>query len=165
MKELIPVVSALVSGLFTFISGVFLWKMKKNFDESNRKATIIEKKMEEKKQLYLDVHKIMDRTIHEITTRQRVSTLDEFHSVSAKVSLIAPGHISILYIECCQLLDNWSVLYERSLPKQIEVGNYKTTLIQAPDPTVKFKKPANDAFEELQRNLMKLIDKMREDLN
>ena len=72
--------------------------------------------------------------------------------------------IATQYSDVCSLLEEWSQLHYKATPRQMKVGEETFTIVQAPDPTAKFKEPANVAHERLQDALRKLIGLMRGEL-
>lgn len=165
MKELFAIISPIISGAFMLVSGVLYWRMKRNLVEFNREAAIKEKNLAEKKQLYLDIQTSFEKTLYQVLARRKVATIDPPYEVNAKVRLFAPNQIFELYMECCELLKQWSALYEKAMPEQLDLGDTKVTIYQAPDPTAKYKEPAKKAHEKLQDKLAELIKEMKHDVN
>ncbi|MCF8074041.1 MAG: hypothetical protein K9K66_10715 [Desulfarculaceae bacterium] len=164
MEKSIAIITVMISGLFTLTSGVLLWRMKVKRDEFSRKIAIEEKNRAEKKQLYLDIQTSFENTMGQVLAGVEVSNLEFAYEINARVRLFAPDQISRLYMGSCELLEQWSALHRLSQPRQIDLAGKKVTLIQAPDPTAKYKEPAKDAFDKLQKKLTELIEVMKDDI-
>jgi hypothetical protein len=55
-------------------------------------------------------------------------------------------------------------LFFNASPRRMKVGEETVVILQAPDPTAKYKQPEREAHEKLQDAVQVLIEAMREDL-
>ncbi|XCN74412.1 MAG: hypothetical protein Q3M24_06615 [Candidatus Electrothrix aestuarii] len=165
MNAYISIIAAVLAGIFTVITAYIAWKLKNVTDERARNLAIDKEQHDEKKKLYESVYTLFEQAIREIQLREEFTLTREFSDINAKIHLFAPEVIGEQYSKAHHLLEEWSILHHKASPRQMEVGERTITIIEAPDPTEQYKKPAMESFDELQEQLQKLIKLMRQDLN
>jgi hypothetical protein len=165
MKEYVGILLAIISGFFAVVSAYFAWYLKRRTDDTARTLAGEKERRDELKQLYTDVFELIDNAVKEVMHFEGKSTAQDFSRISSRVHLLASDNVSDLYGATCDSLDTWKKLYVKSVPKTERIGEHTVTFIQAPDPTVKYKEPANDAFARLQDQFEKLVAQMKRELS
>ena len=165
MNAYISIVAAVLAGIFTVISATIAWKLKNVTDERVRNLAIEKEQRDEKKKLYESVYTLFEQAMREVRMSEEFTLAREFSETNAKIHLLAPEVIAEQYSKANHLLEEWSILYHKASPRQMDVGEKTITIIEAPDPTEQYQKPAMDSFDNLQEQLQKLIQLMRQDLN
>lgn len=165
MSEYVATLTAVVSGIFLIVAGAVTWKLKSSTDEKDRALSKTKERREELKLLYSSVFVAMEQTIKKVLSGEDFSLDKEMSSINAKVRLLASKPVEEQYCEVAALVAEWSELQAAATPRRMVVGDQTVTILQAPDPTAKFKKPAEDAYEKLQSELEQLVELMRNELH
>ena len=164
MKEYVPAVAAIIAGLFAILSPFVTWRLKDASDERARSISLRKERREELKQLFGDIFTMFEQAIgHARRSEQFVLSPEQSH-INARVRLLAPEPIIAQYFKVAGLLERWSQLHYRAMPRQMQIGGHTVTTIEAPDPTTKYKEPAEEAHKELQAQLDTLIELLRLEL-
>ena len=164
MTEYVAALAAVVSGLFAVVAGAVTWRLKTSTDEKDRSLAKAKAHRDELKDLYTSAFVAMEQTIKQVLNGEDFSIDKELSLTNAKVRLLASTGVEKQYCEVAALIDEWSALYVKASPRKMTIGDQTVTIIQAPDPTAKFKQPASDAYEELQSALERLVGLMRAEL-
>jgi len=164
LKETIPVVSAIIAGFFAVVCAVLAWKLRNATDERARLTALQKERRDELKRLFTDIYMLFEQAIGHALRKEEFALGPELSEVNARVRLLAPETIVAQYFKVAAMLENWSQLHYRATPRQMKIGEGTVSIIEAPDPTAKYKEPAKEAHEELQEQLNRLIDLMRTQL-
>ena len=164
MKEYAPAVAAIIAGLFAIISPFITWKLKDASDERARSISLRKERREELKRLFGDIFMMFEQAIGHARRNEQFVLSSEQSQINARVRLLAPEKVIGQYFKVAALLERWSQLHYRATPRQTKIGEYTLTMIEAPDPTAKYKQPAKEALEELGAQLDILIELMRLEL-
>lgn len=154
------IIPPIIAGIFAIISAYFAWKLKKQSEELSQKN----KKHEEIKELYLSVFELFEKTTHEVRKIECNIPHSEFHKTHAKIHLLASDSVAKLYDEACSTLQDWISLHFKSTPPTQKFGDHYVTTIQAPDPTAKYKEPAQKAYDVYRVALNSLTEQMKKEL-
>jgi hypothetical protein len=165
MKDYVLVISAVVAGVFAIASALIAWTLKNSSYNQRDQLSHAKEKYEEAKSLYTTTFKLFEESIRQVLNRQQFILSQAFSENNAKIHLLAPQNVIEQYSEAASLLKSWSILYAKASPKQIKIGDQTATIIQAPDPAVKYKEPAELEYKKMQDSLQKLVDIMRSQLD
>jgi hypothetical protein len=169
--------AATVAGAILAACGaVIAFFLKRYWDYRDRQIEISDKKeleitarekerREEIKELFTSTFTLLENAIRQVRLKEDFSLAQAFSENNAKIHLLAPEHIVEQYSEVTALLESWLRLYFKATPRLMKVGDQTFTIIQAPDPTIEYKEPANAEYKKLQEELRKLVDLMRIELN
>lgn len=155
------IIAPIISGVFAIISAVIAWRLKIFVTENAREFNLKKEKYDELKELYTESFSLFENLIRLVMDFNKNTLTQECSKINAKIHLLAPKNIIEQYVQSSLLLESWSSLYAKASPKKI--GD-RTYLLQAPDPTKKFKGPAKQEYDHLQEELEKLFKLMRADL-
>ncbi len=164
VKEFVPAVAAIIAGIFAIVSPFITWKLKNASDERARLAALDKDQRDELKHLLTDIHVLFEQAISQVLRKEEFALGREFSEANAKIHLLAPEAIVAQYSKVAILLEEWSRLHYKATPRQWKVGEQTITVLQAPDPTEKYKEPEREAHQRLQRELDALIELMRIEL-
>lgn len=164
MKDYVPAIAAVLAGTLALISAIIAWRLKVSSDEKLRKLTLEKERRDETKDLYTTAFQLFERAIRQILDQDEFDLAGEFSKTNSRIHLLAAEPIVSQYSHVCSLLTKWSSLQHKASPKRIRAGDSTFTLIQSPDPTAKYQEPAEEAYDELQRELTKLVQVMRDEL-
>jgi hypothetical protein len=164
VKEYIPVIAAVIAGIFAIVSAYIAWQLKSSSDKQRELLTRAKEKYEEEKTLYTDTFQLFENAIREVLGREKFTLAEKFSENNARIHLLAPKSVEDQYSETASLLESWSALHAKASPQQTRMGDQTVTVLQAPDPTAQYKEPAKKEYEELQDALHKLVELMRNEL-
>lgn len=165
MKDFVVIFAAVVAAIASLATAFFAWKLKIASDKNDRLYVKAKEEREELKLLYARVFVLFEQAIKQVTSSEKFALDKDISDVNAKVQLLSPQAIIDQYEAVGDLLHSWSALHAKASPRLIRVGEHTAMIVQAPDPTAKFKQPASEANEAFQVALRKLIEMMRWDLN
>ena len=163
LKQYVPLLASVVAGVFAVVSAFITWRLKLSTEAKLRANTREQEQRDTTRDLYVEVHALMERVVRQVLDRE-FNLEEEVSRLNARVHLLADDHVVSQYEAVTAQLEKWSVVYRKSLPEQIKIGDRAATIYRSPDPTAEFKKPAADAFEALQQELAKLVKLMRSEL-
>ncbi len=161
----INIITALIAGGFALLSAALGWKLKTMQDKRGWTLSLAKEHRNEVRELYTEAFALFEQTIRQVTRRQGFTLGDDFARLNAKIHLMAPENIVAQYDQVAAMLSDWSSLYEQASPHRMRVGESTFEIIQAPDPAAKFKEPAQNAFDDLQQEIQKLVAMMRSELS
>lgn len=164
MKEFAPAVAAIIAGLFAIISPFVTWRLKNASDKRVRSTSLRKERRDELTRLFSDIYTMFEQAIGHARRNEQFVLSPEQSQINARVRLLAPEKIIAQYFKVAALLERWSQFHYRATPRQTKIGEYTLTMIEAPDPTAKYKEPAKEAHEELQEQVDALIELMRLEL-
>ncbi|WP_243375573.1 hypothetical protein [Geotalea sp. SG265] len=116
------IVAPAVAGFFAVTSAVLGWRLKRVSDEKDRKASIKKERLDELKNLYMDVVANFDGAFKQVAAQSEFTLSDGFSTTGARLHLLAPHSIIELYDEACSLFDSWSILHSKATPPRREVN-------------------------------------------
>jgi hypothetical protein len=164
MKDYVPAIAAVIAGILALGSAIIAWRLKVSSDETLRRLALEKERRDETKDLYATAFELFERAIRQILDQDQFDLAGEFSKTNSRIHLLAAEPIVSQYSRVCSLLTEWSFLQHKASPKRIRAGDSTFTLIQSPDPAAKYREPAQEAYDELQRELTKLVQAMREEL-
>lgn len=147
------IVTSLVAGIFVLIAAYLAWRLR----ISEKHAALMVEKRKEKEELYKKIHRTFDGMIQAVKRHERTAMQKEVIELNAEVALLASDEFGALYEESCQNLEEWTAVFPKAWPD--------TNLLQAPDPTAKYKEQERAAYQQFLENLQKLNTFMKADLN
>lgn len=143
--------------------GVALTLFFTNIREKNR--FLLDNKYKEYLELrsfYVELIASLDKTIRLTELGESYENgIDEMSIISSKSYLIASEDINNKMIEISLLMYEWSSLYKKSLPKKI--GDTDFSIRTSEDS--KYRNQANEINPKLKKEIGKLIDLIKDELN
>jgi pyruvate dehydrogenase complex dehydrogenase (E1) component len=106
----------------------------------------------------------LEQAIRHVRAGEEYPLHENRSEVNAKVQLLASETVGEKYAEAVHLLERWSELHVLASPRKMKAGETSYELIQAPDPTAKYKQPAAEAHDGLQKCIGSLVQAMRAEL-
>ncbi|MBQ4840050.1 hypothetical protein [Pseudoalteromonas luteoviolacea] len=158
--EYLPVITAVLSGLFAMLTAYYAWTLKKR-DESRTEKAI---RRAEKIEHFTNVYALLETAMHQVMSEEKFSLQHEFSRMNAKMELISEPQLKSQYFECCSLLEQWSKFHVSSLPPKRQFGDAVITTYQRPDPRAKYKKLADEYKEKLLSEVEVLKDILKQSL-
>lgn len=160
----VNIILSIITGVFALLSAFLAWKLKTAQDKKSWALSLAKERRSEVKELYTEAFALFEQAIQQVNKRNGFTLGQDFAKLNAKIHLLAPEHIVAQYDRVAVAIAEWSSLYERASPQLMRAGEKTYALIQAPDPTAKYREPAKNAYEELQGEIHKLVALMRADL-
>lgn len=164
MKEYITIIAAVVAGLFTIVSAVIMWKLSYKTSEKGREQASVEIKFNEKKTLYVRTHELYESAIKCTRNYENQHLSELFSKLTAEINLIASDDVVKQYFYVADLFQDWIPLYLKAFPAPTKMGDHSYTIIQAPDPTLKYKQSEKQAYDKFYSGYQELIKLMRVEL-
>lgn len=161
MKDYVTVIAAVVAGIFALISAYLAWKLKSAAEASERSLAESRQRRQEMADLYANVIATLEQSIKTVQNTGEFSLDKELSEINGKLHLLASEAAINQYHDVAERIRQWSSLHRQASPRRMSIGGDRVLLIQAPDPTEKFKQPALDAYRELQDALERMIKQMR----
>jgi hypothetical protein len=159
------IATALVSGAFGVGAAIVTWRLKASADDKERALAREKECREELRSLYTAVFVSLEQAIRHARSGEHFPLDKDRSEVNAKVQLLASEAVADKYSEASARLEEWSRLHALASPAKMKVGDETFVMLQAPDPTAKYKQPAADAHKALQAALGELIQAMRAEVN
>ena len=164
MQDLAAVLGNAVTGLFTLLGAFLVWRLKRKEGEGERDAAIAISKRKELVELFAQVFTSLEQAMKCAIAQEPFELTSERSLVNAKVRLLASEQVNLAYDEVSDKLQSWSALHVAASPRTTKIGDQTFVMLQAPDPTAKYKGPAEDAHKLLHEALQVLRERMRADL-
>ena len=164
MQELATVLGQVVTGLFALLAAFFAWRLKGHGDERAREAAIAVERHRELTTLYSEVFSTLEQAMKCALHQEPFELTEEHSRANAKVRLLGSEEVNLAYDEVSERLQKWSELHYAASPRRTRIGDREYMTFQAPDPTAKFKVPAQEAHQALHESLTALREHMRADL-
>ena len=122
-------------------------------------------KRKELVELYAQAFTSLEQAMRCAIEREPYELTAERSLVNAKVHLLGSEPVNLAYDDVADKLQNWSALHVAASPRRTKMGDQTVVLLQAPDPTEKYKAPAQEAHNALHDALQVLRERMQNDLN
>lgn len=164
MKNYATVIAAVVAGIFALVSAYLAWKLKSTTEANERTLVESRERKQEIKDLYASVIAALEQAIKKVQNTDDFSLDEELSEINAKLYLIGSEAAAQQYQDVAERIRKWSSLHSLATPRRMTIGGDTISILQAPDPTTKFKKSATDAYAELQCALESMIKQMRSEV-
>jgi hypothetical protein len=164
MADIAPFIGPGVTGFFALLAAYLGWRLKRSGEDRERRVAIALERRKELRELYAEIFVYLEQAMKHGIDLKPFELTPEVSRANAKLRLLAPEEVNLAYDDVSDKLHAWSVLHAKASPRQMQVGDQTITIIQAPDPTAKFKEPALAAHQALHDSLSKLRSLMRDDL-
>ena len=165
MQDFVAISSNVVTGLFALLAAFLAWRLKSIGDQKERSVALAIEKRRELSELYAQVFSSLEQAIKCATAREPYELTEERSRANAKVRLLASESVNLAYDDVSDKLQEWSALYVAASPRKTRIGDQTYTILQAPDPTERYKIPATRSHEALHESLQVLRSYMRSDLS
>ena len=165
MQEFAAVLGSAVTGLFTLLGGLVVWRLKRKDEDKDRRATRALEKRKELVELYVQTFSSLEQAMKCAMEQDPYELTPERTLLNARIRLLGSEETNLAYDEVADKLQTWSALHVASSPRRMKVGEQTVVMLQAPDPTEKFKVPAHEARKTLHEALQLLRQRMQADLN
>ncbi|MDB5975064.1 MAG: hypothetical protein JWR07_1824 [Nevskia sp.] len=161
---MLTIVTACVAGAFALVSALLAWKLRNASDDRASRIAKETQRRSSVEQLYQDVYILFERAMKQVLSAEKFSLFDEFAKTNARIHLLGSTDVAKQYEETSLLLESWSRLHAATNPRRMDVGGVPIVLLQAPDPTAKYKEAASAEYLKLQEQLRVLVGLMRTEL-
>lgn len=165
MQELAMILGNAVTGLFTLLGGLLVWRLKRQDEDKDRKATQTFERRKELIELYVQTFSSLEQAMKCVTEREPYELTPERTLLNAKMLLLGSEDTNRAYDEVVEKFRTWSALHAAASPRRMKVGEQTMEIMQAPDPTEKYKVPAQDAHKALHEALQLLRQRMQFDIS
>jgi hypothetical protein len=165
MQEFVAVFSNAVTGLFALLAAFFAWRLKGKGEDKDRRAVLAIERHKELTELYAQVFMTIEQAMKNAIAQEPFELTEERSRVNAKVRLLGSEAVNLAYDDVSQKLQEWSALHVAASPRRTTIGDHTFTVLQAPDPTEKYKGPAEEAHKALHEALQILQARMRAELS
>ncbi len=157
MRELSDVLPSVVTGLFTLLAGALVWLGARIKEDGERAANQAKEKRSELLDIYAEAICSIEQAVKCIKQRKPFDLAPDSSLSNAKITLLGSKATCRAYGDVNDSLEAWSRLYVLAAPV--------TNLVQAPDPSRKYREDASKAFEEMRSKIDRLLDLMKQDLD
>lgn len=165
MQEFAAVLGNAVTGLFTLLGGFLAWRLKRKDEDKDRKTTRAFERRRELVELYAQTFSSLEQAIKCAREQEPYELTAERTLLNAKIRLLGSEDTNLAYDEVAEKLQTWSALHFAASPRRMKVGEQAMVMLQAPDPTEKYKVPAQEAHKALHEALQLLRRRMQSDLS
>lgn len=164
MQEFAAVLGNAITGLFTLLGGLVVWRLKRKDEDKDRKATQVFEKRKELVELYAQTFSSLEQAMKCAMKQEPYDLTPERTLLNAKIRLLGSEETNLAYDDVAEKLQTWSALQVAASPRKMKVGEQTIEILQAPDPTEKYKVPAQEARKALHEALQVLRQRMQADL-
>ncbi len=112
--------------------------------------------------LYIKIHEMIEELIKTTKTYKKTDLSSKFSKLTAEVRIIATQSIADRYNIVADLYNDWASLYIKAYPEQ--KNGIQILYSSNADPTKKYQKPEEEAFEKFYKEYEDLIQKMRSEI-
>jgi hypothetical protein len=112
--------------------------------------------------LYIKVHEMMEELIKTTKYYEKTDLNSKFSKLTAEVRMIASPSITKKYNYVANLYDDWASLYIKAYPKP--KNGFQIIYSSNSDPTKKYKKPEEEAYQKFYQEYESLIKEMRSEI-
>jgi len=160
MNEYVPIIVSVIAGLFALWSAVFTWRLKQSSDKKMRDIGKEEAAYNELKSLYIKIHQTFEDLIKETRSYGKSDLNAKFSALTAEVRMLASPEAITKYQQVSDLYQEWAPLYFRAYP----APQNGFMIIQAPDPTLKYKEPEKVAYDQFYEKYQDFIEHLRSEI-
>ena len=165
MQEFAAVLGNSVSGLFALLGVFAAWRLRRKDDEYDRRAALSRERRRELIDLYAQAFTSFEQAIKCMHNREPYEVTPERSLVNAKVHLLSSEKVVLAYDDAAEKFENWANLHILASPSVSTVGDTTYTMIQAPDPTQKYKAPAHEAYKALHEAIRVFRQRIQSELD
>ena len=165
MQEFAAILGNAVTGLFALLGAFLVWQLKHKEDDDRQKAARALDRRKELLELYAQVFTSLEQAMKCAIEQEPFELTAERSLVNAKVRLLGSDSVNLAYDDVADKLKNWSVLHFAASPRKTMIGDQSVIRLQAPDPTEKYKVPAEEAHKALHESLQVLRERMQAGLS
>jgi hypothetical protein len=106
VKDYIPAIAAIISGVFAIVSAFIAWMLKNSSDERARIMALKKEKRDEIKQLYTDTYTLFDNATRQVLNKEEFTLAQAFNENNARIHLLTPENIVTQYPGVASLIGN-----------------------------------------------------------
>ena len=165
MQEFAAVLGSAVTGLFTLLGGLVAWRLKRKDEDGDKKIARSLERRRELVELYAQVFSSLEQAMKCAIEQETFELTPERTLVNAKVRLLGSESVNLAYDDVADKLKTWSALHVAASPRKAMFGERTVVVLQAPDPTEKFKISAREAHKVLHESLQILRERMHAELS
>lgn len=155
MKEYLPIIVSIISGLFAIVVIIFKWIFKKSTDKQLRALS----QFDELKNLYIKTYEMFEELI-KVTKNHKESDLNsQFSKLTAEINMLAPIEIIEKYKLVADLYEEWANFYPKAYPPS--KNGYKIIYSKSIDPTLKYKELEKNSYEIFYKEYKDLCELIR----
>jgi hypothetical protein len=165
MHDFATVLGNAVTGLFALLGAFLAWRLRRKDDEGDRRALLAREKQKDLVDLYAQTFTSLELAMKCATEHEPYELTAERSLVNAKLRLLGSTPVNLAYDDVADKLRDWSRLHVAASPQRTKIGDQTVVLIQSPDPTEKYKVPAQEAYKALHDALRLLRKRMQNHLN
>lgn len=165
MQEFAPILQNTVTGLFTLLGGLVVWRLKRKDEDQARKATQAVELRKELVELYAQVFSSLEQAMRCAREQEPYELTPERTLLNAKIRLLGSGETNLVLDDVAEKLQTWSALHIAASPRRMKIGEQTMVMVQAPDPTEQYKVPAQEAHKALHEALQLLRQRMKADIS
>ena len=164
MDDYLPILGAVLSGLFALVSAIIAWKLKIWTADRERAWSTKKEHRDALENLYVDAYTAIEEAMRAVHLGEKFDPTERGSAVNGRIHLLASEEVREKYFEVMGLLQKWSKLHFLAKPRQIQMENATVTVVQAPDPATKHQGPEREARQALQSALDAMMKEMHEEL-
>ena len=165
MQEFAAVLGNVVTGLFTILGGLVVWRLKRKNEDSDKKAARKIDRRRELTDLYAQAFSSLEQAMRCALEQETYELTWDRTLINAKLRLLGSDEVNLAYDDVADKLKEWSALQVAASPRRVKVGDQTVVMLQSPDPTEKYKVPAQEAYEALHEALKTFRQRMQADLS
>ena len=165
MQEFAAVLGNVVTGLFTILGGLVVWRLKRKDEDSDKKAARKIDRRRELTDLYAQAFSSLEQAMRCALEQEAYELTWDRTLINAKLRLLGSEEVNLAYDDVADKLKEWSALQVAASTRRVKVGDQTMVMLQSPDPTEKYKVPAQEAYKALHEALETFRQRMQADLN
>ncbi|MDI1321983.1 MAG: hypothetical protein PSV36_04495 [Algoriphagus sp.] len=161
MKEMIPIITVFISGLFGLIVALLTWKLANQREKRKFQIDLYLRELKEKEDLYVSMLANLEKVIRLTRSGQDYSTLlTELSLNSARANILASEKINEQLDLVSDKLYEWSSEFKKGLPTKI--GESGFAMISNKD--FEHRDSAKELYPELMTQITQLINDVKTEL-
>lgn len=165
MQEFASILGNAVTGLFTLLGALVVWRLKRGDENNDRKTKQALENRKELVELYAQTFSSVEQAMKCAMEQEPYELTPERTLLNAQIRLLGSQETNLAYDDVADKLQKWSALHVAASPRRMKVGDQTVVMLQVPDPTEKYKAPAQEAHKDLHEVLQILRKCMQTDLN
>ncbi len=165
MSPYVTLIGTIIAGAFALVSAYFAYSLR-NID-GKRQTQLAERKS--KITDFTEAYALFETAIYQIKNQEAYSLQEKFTQMNSRMQLLASDKVCEQYFKCSMQLEKWSQSMESCGGSAITCGgsgikgeDADRVNVQSPDPRQKYHDQAEVEFVELQEQLARLTDLLRE---